>query len=254
MECNVVREVLDLRSGPGDETPEIREALRHCQTCRPCAEAVRSRRVFDDQLTVAIRDVEIPVGLKERLLAAVAPATVSPAPVERSPRRQSRWLPWAACAAMLAVVAGTWSLVAWQRRPRQFDLAAIQRSAGALLERAGDRIDLAELRKFGDAFDLAALREWARDVDLRGFDIDGFRGDDAAAAVVRIGRGPQSTGILLIIPASRVEDANRLASRAGVAYAPVPNAAWKSGDFVFVCFTTSRNREDLERYAMSVPA
>jgi len=255
MECNAARKILDVSLAPGNDAPDVREALQHLQNCPACAESVRSRRVFDDQIAAVMRDVEVPRDLKQRILAAVAPTVASLVSISAPPvRRRMRTSRIAACVATISIVASVGAYVAWRRRPQKFDLAAIQRTAAEILQHAGNRIDLSQLQKFSGSFDLAALKDWSKGIDLRGIDIDGRSGQDAAAAVVRIGRRPQATAILLIIPARRVLGGNHLASRAGVAYAPVPNAAWRSGDFVFVCFTTSQNREDLEHYAMSVPA
>jgi hypothetical protein len=258
MDCSVARKILSLSclsTEDVDSPRNLGEALAHARDCSTCSEVLHSQQVFDDRIAGAMHDVPVPAGLKERLLASIQPVLCGSATAPPTQRRRQRLLTrMAACVAAATVAAGIWWMTAMQTRPRQLDLAVVLTRAAALLAESGGQVSLASLPPFEQAFDLGTLTEWSRTVELRGVELDGRRGQDAAATLIRIGSGPQANGIVLMIPAKRVRDASVLASHARVSYSPVAHAAWRSGEFIFVCYTTQDNFSNLEHYAARVAA
>lgn len=252
MDCQAAREILDRASIAEDVSVDALAARAHANQCSACTELLDSRSRFDDQVAIAVNDVPLPEGLRERLLLAVTTAspaiTLPPPKALRSRRRLAYRLAVSVCSLALAI--GLWQYLEWRSRPQPFDLARLRTAAVELLQQAGGKIDLSALPKFDGSFDLASLTKWAKTADLRGVEIDGRRRrNDAAASVIQIGRGKDALGILLIVPIARVLDASVLAPQADVSYAPVAHAAWKSGEFVFVCVTTQNHLNDLMRMA-----
>lgn len=250
MECTVARQLLDLASRTGDVDEELAAAREHARTCAACAEVARSQRRFDDAVSFALRDVAVPGGLKERLLASVAAAPVPAAqpPVAALPgRRSRRLLKLAACVASLAIAVGAWQFIAWQRQPRPFDLEVVHAAVARFIDPQTGQIDLSQFPRFDGSFDVKALASWLESADLKGVDLDGRQGDDGAATLIQLGRDPSSVAVLLMIPAERLSDPPALASRAAVSYAPVAHAVMRDGGYVYVYCTTARHLDDLKR-------
>lgn len=116
-------EYLELISAAVDGalSPNQQEKLNaHLASCAEC------QRLFDDLLSLhaAIADLppaEIPAGLKDRIMDAVAAeaenAKVLPFAPKEKKRSPIRWQRWLASAAVLAlVVMGTWSWKPWESR------------------------------------------------------------------------------------------------------------------------------------------
>ena len=79
-------------------------------------------REFEEQLRTALRPVEAPPGLAERIIRQAEARTVA----RRRPLRQQVWLRWGALAAMLTV--GTFGGLKWQER-RQAEQLEARRAA-----------------------------------------------------------------------------------------------------------------------------
>jgi hypothetical protein len=258
MDCTVARELLDLSARRTGDDADLAVALEHVRACPACAEQVRSHQRFDDAVAIAMRDVTIPEGLKDRLLASVAASTASVAPPASAPsKRRTRWaVRVAACAAAIAISVGVWQLVAWQLRPRPFDLdqvfAAMNKKR--FIDPKTGQIDLSQSSKFDESFNVKSLAKWLERVDLRGIDIDGRDGDDAAMTLVQLGRDRHSVAVLLMIPAARLKNAPELASQASVSYSPHAHAVMRDGGYVYVYVTTANNLEDLKRLARGLAA
>jgi hypothetical protein len=256
MDCTAAREYLDVASRRAGDDSELAAAMEHVRTCPACAEQVRSHQRFDDAVAMAMRDVAIPEGLKDRLLASVSPATVVPLPPVLPSRRGSRrWLGVAACVASIAMAVGAWQFIAWQRRPRPFDLAKVREAIRDFIDPKTGQIDLSRFDKFDESFNAKALARWLESVDLKGINIDRRGGDDGAMTLVQIGRDPRSVAVLLMIPASRLLDAPALASQANVSYSPlVAHAVMRDGGYVYVYCTPPNNLDDLRRLVQGVAA
>src|SRR5579872_2239589 len=136
MNCYTARQTLELACPDEIEPQGLDEAARHLEACPACQIAVHRQDEIDARVGALCRDVLVPGGLKERLLAGIAlplasshesaatapqsPPSLEAVPVvtpaaksERSTRR--RWLRVASAVAALAFVAG---LAAWFALPR----------------------------------------------------------------------------------------------------------------------------------------
>lgn len=113
----------------GALSPEAQEKLNaHLASCAEC------QKLYDDlsALHAALADlppVEVPAGLKDRIMDAVAAEAENTKVLPFAPKKASRhWQRWLASAAVLAVVVmGTWSWKPWESaadRPRSAESAA----------------------------------------------------------------------------------------------------------------------------------
>jgi hypothetical protein len=124
MNCQTALETLELVRPDAPDVARVAEAEQHVSGCISCRAAVCQREEFDARVGDLYRDVPIPLGLKERLLAridelatstsAASTGTHAVAPVVGSRRR---WLGMVSLtvASVIAVGIGTWSL--WPARP-----------------------------------------------------------------------------------------------------------------------------------------
>src|SRR5262252_6889654 len=102
MECHEARMLLAF-TRPGNDAmdaAERAEVQRHLEACPECAAMARSEQAVDGAFGKAMREVAIPAGLQQRVLAKVA---------------ANRPYPWPAIAAAAAILltiagAGTWWL------------------------------------------------------------------------------------------------------------------------------------------------
>lgn len=95
MECHDARQLLALlRREPAQvESAEVEAVERHVELCPACQTWNASEAVFDAAVAKAMRDVAIPAGLKDRVVARLS----------RSPSSR-RVVPWAAAASLLIAV------------------------------------------------------------------------------------------------------------------------------------------------------
>ena len=117
MDCQSALEILEAaRPDSGDrDAPELTVAAAHVETCSRCAELVNATRNLDRQIGRALRDVEVPAGLRQRLLTVTsaadpkAPSVISDrSAVSPRPNRRT-WLRRVTVAACcLAVGTGLW--------------------------------------------------------------------------------------------------------------------------------------------------
>jgi hypothetical protein len=108
MDCSNARLLMQFRTTNGDElaAPEREELDAHLAGCPLCRAVDHDQQRLDDHLGRAMRDVPVPAGLRQRLLAAVAPA----APAKR-PRRWLKRASWGlglATAASLGLLVWGW--------------------------------------------------------------------------------------------------------------------------------------------------
>ncbi len=121
MDCKTARLLLDFRRPRVGELPADEAAAleHHLASCPDCGAAGLAERRLDDALGRAVRDVPLPDGLRERLLARLA--TERRAALRR---RVLRLTPALAAAASLLVGALVWWHVVGSRPPR-LDLASL---------------------------------------------------------------------------------------------------------------------------------
>lgn len=233
MDCGLAREQLDVaRPDSADrESPELEAAFAHVDSCPECAEVVEFRREFDRRAGSVIRDVPVPAGLKERLLAA-AELTVQPAAETPRPSRRARrkfLLATSSAAALLVAAGAAWFFGGDAPHPialhevREF--WSIQLSEPAAVE---------ELPAFDGNFDpsIPDLR-WADHFQEapQGADIDGDGLHDAAVYQFQ-------TGFLVVLAPGRIEDAPAAESpfAADQDYTPILNVAWTDAGQVHLCY------------------
>jgi len=251
MDCREARLQLDVirDNGPEHDDPSVHAAELHVATCEECAAAVESRRVLDREIAQRIQAVEVPAGLKSRLLNAVQ----EPEPVARKSdtgirrRDRRRILVWSlGSAALIAVgLAGFHALQ--PRAPRQLEVAEVQQW---WQDRANEHDDLAlnDLPDFDGAF-AATIEDnrWAHVVDqnlAKGVDLDG---DGRHDLVVYPLQSAGLQGALLLTAPNRVADLPTATSAlaADKPYAPLPHVTWRTDDErLCVCVVTSRTRQD----------
>ncbi|MEX0724678.1 MAG: hypothetical protein WD065_00330, partial [Planctomycetaceae bacterium] len=74
MDCRETQRILDAAQADARDLwePDIAPAAVHLETCRECQIALQKKSRFDHAFGVAVRDVAVPAGLKQRMLAAIA--------------------------------------------------------------------------------------------------------------------------------------------------------------------------------------
>ena len=244
MDCGLAREQLDVaRPDSADrETAELQAAFAHVDACPECAEIVEFRREFDRRTAAVMRDVPVPAGLKERLLAAAELAESPPQVAQPVPAYNRRKLLLAtSSAAALLIAAG----VMWIVGGGAPDPLAMNDVRQFWTEQLAEDAALASLPAFDGSFDAAIpdLR-WAGNlpgVEPQGADIDGDGRHDAA--VYQFG-----TGFLVVFPPDRIAHAPAAESpfAAERSYAPVLNVAWTDAGQVHLCFVRSGGERGLD--------
>lgn len=165
MNCEQVRLLLTCAERKGDETNvSEREAVKqHLENCPSCARMAQAERRFDDVLGSALRNVEVPSGLENRVLARLAAQRVA-----------GRWKRAAAVAAGIVLVASAW--LAWSNlKPIDVLPSDVANLLGEV--KGTETWDEAQVREFlkknglADAipmqFDLAYLRD-VEAIDFKG--------------------------------------------------------------------------------------
>jgi hypothetical protein len=125
MDCRTARLLLDYARPPGGngkaelEPDEARALEAHLAHCPGCDELARRERQADEQLGRAMRQVEVPAGLRDRLTARLAQ--------DSARRRFGPARRFAAAAAGLLLLVGAWWL--WRSdRPQTIDAEVVGRS------------------------------------------------------------------------------------------------------------------------------
>lgn len=276
MKCDDALEQLEsARPGSGDrEEPELSEAAGHVRHCADCRSTLQQRERLDLQIGRAMRDVPLPDGLKDRLLASLdatarreasvlpgsvragspvagkPPGTTPPSekPAANAPEKTSRRklllkFVAAACAAAAVVF-----VVVRNNQPApdtRLALDDVYRSA---------TLDVSQLAEFDGNFEAPLPGGVWRDrtrFDFRrpaGGDLAAENGFHRAALYeFRInGRhGVTVTGSLLVVPRSSLQNppAETAVNLKSAVYAPRKSGdyrafAWSSpdDDVVYICF------------------
>ena len=241
MDCQTALEFLDcVRPNSDDlDLPEMADARAHLDMCDTCQEAFANNQSFDRAVIDVVQDVDVPEGLRLSLPGA------NKTGANNSRRRTVLRAFSAACVLMLGVTA--WL---YQSQPVQF-------TEDKLLQQLP--IDLRATEHFDAGFELALPAPWAGNPRLsvgrefRGIDLDGKAGHDAAVAIFRYtpSRNAPINGILVAIPASRVEPRPEALSFAQADVRYIPNrrpvaVVWKERDMVYVCLVLG-SAADLEQ-------
>jgi hypothetical protein len=275
MNCLTAREMLDLiRSVAMDRPVEvavdgifgtdgnevqagtIEEAARHVKSCPACQTAVRRREKIDERIGQLSRELPVPEGLQERLLARLSQESASASsadepqatlplaaakPAVRS-RRRIFVSGVAACAALVACV-GIWRLVS----PRPVPLTVDEIAGYALSDDVNSAAGLPLLTHFKGGLEVQ-LPKTIRTGALRLLGpfrhlVDPLLGDREIAVshfTLSDGKRGKFAGVLVVVPVATVKDAPAASSfttgqttlyRKGV----FCTTAWTEGNFVYLC-------------------
>ncbi len=257
MDCLTALELLDcVRPDSGDlELPEFADARAHLAECAVCRAEFDRRQQFDSEVARVASDLPIPTSLRMSLLAGLSGQvaefagadSVDARPADSRLARPLRRARLAASLAACLLIAAV-SAALWRSGPTRFSLAMVQSSLDLNLPKV----------TFDETFPVDLPSAWMSHPGLRvsetlsGIDLDDRPGHDAAAAyfAFSVGRGAPVRGVLVAIPAVRIEKLPAATSfnRAPVAYpqADVVSVAWHEGDLVYLCFV-SGNTTLLER-------
>jgi len=256
MDCQHALEILETARPDSDDRdePELTAAGAHLDACPRCAEWFGATQSLDRRIGRVLRDVEVPAGLRGRLLAAtiaVDPASPSAAPIghgepadsQRPSRR--KWLGRVTAAACcLSVGIGLWFFL----RP-----SVVTYSVDELRQIAADA-DFDTLPTFSGRFQalLPPNGDWQTphlQLTSRAGGIPATATDHRAAVYafrVPVSRTGYVPGLLLVIPAESVktppsattfnaavadQDQKYVWSASGTEYETV---AWTSGGLVYV--------------------
>lgn len=258
MDCRDAQNLFDAAQADARDLwePDIAPAAVHLETCRDCQRTLQKKNRFDREFGIAVRDVEIPAGLNDRLRAALAAASGEPAekpaavsttgetslaetdandvPESRGQRRRMWWMSTAA----LVVVAAVGLFSFWP-------------SGGASVPLHQLLAEFVVQGQYQTPFD----ENFAATLPAEGWDskrlhLDGPFGYSSAdtprdqAAVYRFllrSRRDTIRGKLVVIPAARVADLPpnstifevTAESSSDGSYS---HAAWTEGEFVYVCY------------------
>lgn len=229
MNCNETRTVLDAVY-PGvrmDEDPHVQGAAAHARTCPECSIWLSSTHAFDRWLAPAFRDAVVPAGLRDRVLASLAP---SPATVLATPKRTRRvWLAGTVAAVAVAVA------VFLNLNPGP-DPKTVLTLNDALTQLDKERATLSGLKPFDGAFTPVVPRQWKGWVTGAPFGIDLVAGPEHDAAVYRFKAGGYE-GYLVVIAPGRVSDPPDVSIPHESRYDYVnERVTWTSDGQVCVCY------------------
>ena len=283
MDCRRALEVLDVAGIDSNMTSEaaLEAARAHLESCRRCEETLQSRSKFDAQIGQAMRDVQVPSTLKQRLLKSAADQEaialeqwdeltstnveidllrdLEKAKNSSQPRDQPwrrRWLVFSLTAACLCVAVG-WLIV--QTLSPSITLAEIHEMLPAAA--AG------QLPKFDGNFSTKPPKRGWEGL-LSGNQVMGLRSEDSGKHLMAVYkfrfRNSQRSfvsGLLFATPVDEVTDApgDQFFARGSVVYLSDDSAtvAWVSEGMLYVCWLPPGGGHDLrslERALEGAPA
>ena len=275
MECNTTLDLIELvRPGSDDFAgSEFDDARQHLESCEACRNQFAQIQKFDRAIFALATEIEVPVGLQARLLAAIsadpacAKSTTSPESVstvsaaaentDATNRRRSvrRRAVQSICASMLLLVAAIVTLF-WETPPTTYTVADLENRV-VWEVKALEAFDVVDGSpnffnfRVPTAFSSNYLLRVSDKVKGQDLDADGQQD----IAIFRFSFSLQNRapfeGIVAAIPASRLQPSPAIAnsfSAAEVRYTKrdglVAVAWWKERDLVYVCFVA--NPSDLE--------
>jgi hypothetical protein len=136
MDCKTAHLLLDFtRPTPTELEASEAEALEnHLLDCSACARLARDERRLDEHVGQAMREVVVPLGLRERLIAGLQPQAL---PLPRRRFSRGAWSLAAAAALLLLALGGAYVAA----RPRSVDLAQLQDNAWAQFNPQREQVD-----------------------------------------------------------------------------------------------------------------
>jgi hypothetical protein len=235
--------------------PEAREAQRHFTDCPDC-QLMRSRsREWDRSLAQVVPQVEIPAGLRARLLADIPIPAAAPSQKVAATRSRgkTRWR-LAAFSASVAICLLLTATAFWWNAPPPLTLAELY---------AGVDVPYSALPAFDEDFEPRLPAAWSTVFTLdssliRGFPATGSRTGRAVLVpfqmTSRSGREPLRGRLLMLardqLTAESVRSLPADFGEAEVRYLPEGRGAyvaWTEDDLVYVCLMSS-GPADLHRF------
>lgn len=237
MDCQTARQWIDLhpRTSPDWECADgvaVRDHLASCELCRHASEDIHE---FDGRVKSVLHDVEIPEGLKDRILAQVQRANPRIQPRETPPRKWVLRLVGLGLSMLLAV--GGWY---WATRASATTIAKLSDSAASMLL-ASKSAPMAFDGSFSPQISDARWQRVAAPQPV-GWDLDGRPGHDVAAFRVNV-TSLRFRGWLVVIPISRISDAPSHSDPVRLSYAR--SAVWADQSFVYLCVAEQGSIEAL---------
>jgi hypothetical protein len=253
--CQTALETLELVRPDTPDVARVAEAEQHVSGCGSCRAAVRQREEFDARVGGMCRDVSIPPGLKERLLARIDElATSTPAtstatraipPVVDSRRR---WLGMASLtvASLIAVGIGTWSL--WPARP----VVDVEEITGLMTTAGIDPANLPEFTTF-----TGGLAPQPPGTMRTGLVVSPPRRLGKFEAAIYFFKLGGRDGRLAVVPrrfvkAGGLPTATSLLSGSTSYWPGFCTTAWVEGNFVYIC-CLSRSGGEPELHKLAQP-
>lgn len=267
MNCVTARQTLELACPDVVEPQGLDEAARHVEACPACQMVVHRQDEIDAEIGSVCRDVPLPVGLKERLLAGIVaaetpvresaegshPGSAAEAPPVVMPTGKSiprptrrRWLRVASAAAAIALVAGS---AVWFFLPRA--TVDLEKVAQRLTEKI-DPDELAPFTQFGNGLapeppaSMVIPRTLGSALRLPGAEFDAQA--DIAVYVFKVS-GPGrvvSRGRLAVVPKAYVINVPRETRFGAPNYrGGFVTSTWVEGRFAYVCCLEGASLEGL---------
>ena len=256
-----LREQLDAVRPDSDDLldVELQDAALAIEESDEWREVFERQQAFDREVAATMQGVDVPEGLKDRLLESLAaaresdvielsvekredstvsagdhqPSTINPQPLSR--RRALRTL--ATAAGLLLTATLGWLI--WPHGGSQITLAEARHE---LPTAADGTIDVRALPAFDEGFAVSLpnsswLRRTVQVADIKGLDWTGDGRHDAAVYEFQAGR---VHGYLLILPSSRLVDPPKISllSTTDVDYQPAMNTAWTDAEqgLTYICY------------------
>lgn len=267
MDCLQTLEQLDMQwpDWSGNDTPGLPksgEAAAHLESCVLCQTELEERHVFDQRIAAVMRDVAVPVGLKQRLLQACEQQAETRAtetnneqitevakPQKTTDWRKIRRRTFAAISVSAVVFLATYFLFPTPENRVPLSLADLQKSTN---------LQLTELETFDKNFQPELPQGlWQRPNRIqfapypRG-DLKNHEGQHRVASFAfqfQDKQGQLFHGVLLVVPKKFLEETT-LPPEFSVAdaeghyvhrsYGRFRTVAWTEGEHVFVCFMPVR--------------
>ena len=229
------------------DDPEFTQAAAHLRTCPACRAVVGRRRRLDREISQAMRDVRLPEGLKERLLAAVAhterpdpqPLALPPAQTTPAARRLRRLIASLAACALFTILG--WSGYQLARvSPLELNQIISQVTLDAVSQAESAAVPVAPLPR------MMQLPQGLRGATPRRLLLSNQQAVDAYPFVIRGHAGGTVEACLLVIPLEAVESppSETVFLQAPAVYRNrMSSTAWVEENRLYICFVVGHEAD-----------
>lgn len=259
-DCHTTRVRLDVLSK--QEVDAEQDVCAHLASCGECQRYAEQLRAFDARVTALLLDVPLPVGLQDRLSAAIEDATVSVEPAQRLSESPSvnrlnfsrRHLGRLFIAGMLAVVVVAISMIWTQpESPSTFNYAEAKLQLRGIFSQMDDEqwesLSSFDRKRFQiDRLD-SALRQWDLSEVPVGINLDEKGPQDAAAYRFAY---QQWSGILVVLPTELFHGAPAQTSPRASSGRSVLEWQSPDGTLTYLCFVKDGAANQLAEAMFSI--